>query len=45
MKRYLTTYRIETDKVECFGENADYKQAVDVADEWVCNSHSLERRP
>lgn len=33
--RYLTTYRIDTDTVEAFTEQDDYKAAVDLADEWV----------
>lgn len=35
MNRYLTTYSLERDKVECFTEQDDYHKAIDNADDWV----------
>lgn len=35
MPRYLTTYVTETDKIECFTEQGDYRTAVDNAADWV----------
>ena len=34
-RRYLTTYRLDIDKVEAFTEQDDYKTAVDLASDWV----------
>lgn len=35
MNRYLTTYRLDTDSVDVFTIDDDYKTAVYNADEWV----------
>jgi len=35
MKRFLTTYELETDRIRVFTEQDDYRAAIEAASDWV----------